>query len=63
MSNIPNDNLNGAKRDAYFRCPVCKKLYADKDCTLDPIKGYICPNNCERPYDQPPYESPLQCDD
>ena len=51
------------KRDDCTRCPICRQLFADKDCTLDPIKGYICPNGCEPSYDQPKYETPLQDDD
>lgn len=47
------------KRDDYFRCPVCKQLFEDKLCVLDPVKGFICPNNCERSFEQPPYESPF----
>lgn len=47
------------KRDDMFRCPYCKQLYPDKDCTQDPITGaFICPKQCLPTYEQPPYESP-----
>lgn len=51
-----------ANRDNYFRCRVCKKLYADTEGVLDPVKGLQCPRGCEPPYDQPEYESPLISD-
>lgn len=50
------------KRDDMHRCPYCKQLFADEQCTLDPIRGLICPNRCEPPFNQPPYESPLTND-
>lgn len=46
-------------RDDYFRCPVCSILYSDIECTLDPIKGFVCPRQCSKPFIQPEYESPL----
>lgn len=51
------------KREDYFRCPICKRLYNDNECELDPIKGYICPNNCVIPYEQPVWESPLNSEE
>jgi len=50
-------------RDNYFRCRVCRKLFADDDCVLDEVKGYQCPNGCVEPYEQPRYESPLNYED
>lgn len=47
------------KRDEMMRCKHCKKLFPDKDCTLDPILGLICPNGCKPTFEQPPYESPF----
>ena len=47
------------KRDDYFRCPICLGLFPDSECSLDPIKGYVCPNNCIRTFEQPKYESPF----
>lgn len=55
--------VRSTKRDDYFRCPVCKKLFSDTECTLDPIKGYICPNGCVRQYVQPSYQSPFDLND
>lgn len=49
-------------RDEMHRCRWCKGLFNDKDCTLDPILGFICPNNCTAPFIQPAYESPLNAD-
>lgn len=49
-------------RDDYFRCPVCKKLFTNEECSLDLDKGYKCPNGCEKPFIQPQYESPTQDD-
>lgn len=48
-----------SKRDDYFRCKICKGLFSDNEAVLDPIKGLQCPNGCVEPYQQPPYESPL----
>jgi hypothetical protein len=48
-----------SNRDEYHRCAICKKLFRDEDCILDPVKGYVCPNNCQPSYEQEPYESPL----
>lgn len=48
------------KREDYFRCKVCKMLWADNKCVQDPIKGFICPNGCEKPYIQDEYELPTQ---
>lgn len=42
------------------RCKICKKLYNDSECDFDPVKGFICPKGCEEPFNQPPYESPMQ---
>jgi hypothetical protein len=47
-------------RDNYFRCRVCKRLFLDEKCILDPIKGLQCPEGCEEPFAQPAYEPPLQ---
>lgn len=57
-----NDHKS-TKRDDYFRCPICKKLFADADCDVDPTKGYICPSGCEKSFDQPDYQSPFDQDD
>lgn len=46
-------------RDDYFRCRWCKQLFYQEDLVLDPNTGYQCPNGCVEPYNQPPYESPL----
>lgn len=46
------------KRDDYFRCRYCKKLFTNDECAIDPTKGYQCPNGCEEEYNQPPYELP-----
>lgn len=52
------------KRDDYYRCPVCKKLYSDRECTRNPLTGvYICPKNCVKPFIQPQYESPFDKND
>ena len=48
------------KRDNYTRCQQCGEIYPHEACILDAIKGYKCPNGCEEPFDQPPYQSPLQ---
>ncbi len=48
------------KRDDYFRCKICGQLFADADCELDPDKGLQCPNGCVQPFNQPPYELPMQ---
>lgn len=49
-----------SKRDDYFRCKVCGKLFEDSKCQRDPDDGrLICPNNCVERYVQEPYESPL----
>lgn len=45
-----------------FRCRFCKELFRDADCVKDPVKGFICPKGCVEPFNQPPYESPLQED-
>jgi hypothetical protein len=51
---------NTKNRDDYFRCKVCKKLYADEECSRDEKTGaFICPLGCVEPYNQPEYESPL----
>ena len=50
------------KRDNYFRCKHCHQIFTDDECFIDPIRGFLCPNGCEEPYEQPPYESPLQED-
>ena len=47
-------------RDDYFRCKVCKKLWADSVCETDAIKGRVCPNGCVKSYQQPDYELPTQ---
>lgn len=47
-------------RNNYHRCKVCKGLFADSECELDPVKGLICPKGCLEPFEQPAYESPLQ---
>lgn len=49
-----------SKRDDYFRCKICKGLFLDSECVVDPIKGNQCPRGCEEPYIQPDYESPFQ---
>lgn len=41
------------------RCPWCKGLFPDDQCTLDPVLGLVCPNQCRPPFVQPEYESPL----
>ncbi len=47
------------KRDDMFRCPMCKKLFPDDQCTRNPDTGvYICPNQCVPSFNQPPYEPP-----
>jgi hypothetical protein len=49
------------KRDDMYRCKWCKGLFPDNKCTRDPITGvYICPNQCVEPFNQPPYESPIE---
>lgn len=48
------------KRDDFYRCKECKQLFSHEECTLDEVKGYICPNLCEKTYQQPPYELPNQ---
>jgi hypothetical protein len=50
-------------RDSYTRCKICKKLFATVDAIHDPIKGYLCPRNCEEPFEQPSYESPFNGDE
>ena len=52
-----------SKRDNYFRCPYCFGLFPHDQCHLDPRKGYQCPNLCEKPFNQPPYVSPLNNDE
>lgn len=53
------NNMNKSKnRDDYFRCSICGGLFETKECYLDPIKGYMCPNGCEESYVQPKYEKP-----
>jgi hypothetical protein len=48
------------KRDDYTRCRHCKQLFLTADATRDPDTGaYQCPNGCKTPFEQPPYESPL----
>lgn len=49
-------------RDEMHRCPICKKLFRDDECTTGPDGRLICPNNCQPSFDQPTYESPLQDD-
>lgn len=51
-----------SRRDDMHRCPYCKKLFRDEDCTIGVDGRYICPNNCQPPFEQPPYESPYQDD-
>lgn len=47
------------KRDDFFRCPYCKQLFPDADCTRDRDTGaYICPSQCVPCFDQPAYEHP-----
>lgn len=47
-------------RDDYFRCKICKQLFSHDEGILDLDKGYMCPNGCTPPYEQPSYQSPLQ---
>lgn len=52
------------KRDKMHRCPYCKQLYKDEECTTDTKSGVlICPKGCEPTFNQPPYESPLNNED
>lgn len=60
---IDKDKPRSQKRDDYFRCKICKELFADEDCIVDPVKGFLCPKGCEKSFQQPPYQSPLQSDD
>lgn len=46
-------------RDDYTRCKICKELFKHEQCVLDPVKGYLCPRGCEPPYNQEPYEPPI----
>lgn len=50
-------------RDKCNRCKICKELWNDNECEVDPVRGFICPNGCEPSYIQPPYESFLNSDD
>lgn len=56
------EELKTLPRDKCFRCPICGVLYPERVCTKDPIKGLICPRGCERSYEQPPYEPPIDTD-
>lgn len=47
-------------RDTMHRCKYCKGLFKDTECRTDPVLGLVCPNECVAPFQQPPYESPLQ---
>lgn len=49
------------KRDEYFRCRGCKKLFRhnDPNVTYDEIHGY---QHCEVSFQQPQYEGPFQAD-
>lgn len=58
-----NEHKKCKNRDKCFRCPICLNLWNDNECEVDDIKGYICPNGCEKSYEQPPYESPLNSND
>lgn len=52
--------IKSRKREDYFRCKQCHRLWADSQCVIDPIKGNICPNGCTKPFIQPEYELPTQ---
>lgn len=48
-------------RDNYHRCPYCKQLFKDAECSVDPESGALqCPNGCKKIYIQPPFELPTQ---
>lgn len=47
-------------RDDYFRCKICGQLFTHEECTLDTIRGYLCPRGCQVPFKQEDYESPFQ---
>lgn len=46
-------------RDNYTRCKQCGQLFADEQCILNETTGLKCPNGCEKNFEQPPYQSPL----
>lgn len=50
-------------RDDYFRCSICGKLTLIETALRDPItEAYKCERGCEKYYEQPSYDSPLQSD-
>lgn len=53
-----NIKTSSRRREDYFRCKVCKLLWEDSKCIQDPIRGYLCPNGCEKPFEQEDYELP-----
>ena len=64
INNQDMKEVASKSRYDYFRCPVCGILYSEEDCEIEldkdgQSKGFVCPSKCERPYNQPPYESPL----
>lgn len=54
--------VDGTTRISGTGAITATTLTTTSTASLDPVKGYICPNQCERSYQQPPYESPLNDD-